>query len=307
MKRFLAVLAAVWMIGLSLFIRARLDDGGSSSTGSKDGRLTIACITELRAACESYARANGDIQIVVEDAATTLDKVGDYDGWLTLAPWPDIAGIRNGSQPLPATVLGHADLQVAVVREREQALTAACGGTVTWKCLGDLQGRQWSELGGDPQWGRLKIGLPRPAKASGLLVYATAVASWFGRTDFGTNDFDAEFTAWQSNLKSAFADDPVPTFVQQLPAAYTAVGSTSVDIQRNLGTRADRVSVLTPPPATTVLLVLAPLRSQTQQRVQGIARSRDLARAITDAGWDGPTTAASNLPSAGVMSALLSL
>jgi len=300
-KRALAVISAVAMIGLSLFVRGRIDDKGSgSSTSSSSSALTIACIPELATECQVIA--SDKVKVTIEDATTTLPKLDQYDGWLTLDPWPAIAQVQQQSNGGGTPInLGSSILQVAVVKDRAAALTATCGGTITWKCLGERRGQQWSSLGGDASWGPLKVGLPPKQSATGLLLYADAIASYFGRVDYGTNDFDAEFIAWQSNLRGAFGEPaPFDTFVAQLPAAYTAVGATSAQTLTRVGAKADRISLVDA--TARAVVVLAPMNGRD---LKTLAKSSALQQALQADGWSGDPNAPSGLPAAGVLLALL--
>jgi hypothetical protein len=291
------------MILVSLFVRGRIDDkGGGSSTSSGNGSaLAIACIPELSSECNAIA--SDKVKVTVEDPTTTLTKLDQYDGWLTVDPWPAIAAAQQqGGAPVEVKLASSA-LQIAVVQDRAAALTTACGGTIAWKCLGEKRGQQWSDLGGDPGWGQLKVGLPPRKSAIGLLLYADAVASYFGRTDYGTNDFDAEFGAWQANLNGAFTEEsPLQTFVNLLPAAYTAVGTTGAATRIGLGAKADRIALVDNQARAVVVL------SQTSKRdVRGLASNNGLKAALNEGGWTDDPNIATGLPAPGVLLALLSL
>ena len=254
---------------------------------------------ELAAACDALAQVPS-VDVTVEDAATTLQKLDRYDGWLTLDPWAGVAGIEQPGSAGPPLKLASSDLAIAVVQERVTALQAVCGGTITWKCLGQHQGRSWVELGGDSSWGPLRAGLPAPQSALGLVLYADAVTSYFGRADFGTNDFDADFTVWQSNLKATFGGITFASFVAGLPTVATAVGTTSAAASTGLGTKADRVVLVGTGARAVVELV--PLRTRD---LAGVANDAGLRRALVVDGWTGDANASTGLPDAGVLFALL--
>jgi hypothetical protein len=241
------------------------------------------------------------VAITIEDAATTLQKLDQYDGWLTLDPWPAIADVQQSRGAGAPIKLASAPLQIAVVKERAAVLTTTCGGTITWKCLGANEGQPWSGLGGDPLWGQLKVGLPPKGSAAGLLLYADAIASYFGRIDYGINDFDAEFRAWQANLRGAFAEQsPFQTFVNLLPAAYAAVGTTGAQTLTQVGARADRITLVDE--MARAVVVLAPTGGRD---LRSLAKTSALQQALQSDGWIGPADAATGLPAAGVLFALL--
>jgi hypothetical protein len=229
-----------------------------------------------------------------------LTKLDQYDGWLTFDPWPAIADVqqpRNAGAPIK---LASSALQIAVVQERAAALATACGGTITWKCLGDDRGQPWSSLGGDPSWGSLVVGLPDPHSATGLLLYADAIASYFGTSDYGTNDFNAEFIAWQSNLKGAFNGASLASFVAGLPAVATAVGTDGAATTTGLGTKANRITLVET--GAAAVIVLAPTSNKD---LRGLAKDGGLRAALQAEGWTGDPNTATRLPSAGVLFALL--
>lgn len=303
MKRLLAVLVAVWMIGLSLYIRSRLDDDGGGASSS--GQLKIACIQELADACDAL-RSSG-VDVIVEAPAATVTRLvaaqPDIDGWVTLDPWPGIADAKSG-RTTPTVAVASSPLQIAVVGERANALAAACGGTVGWRCLIDHVNQPWSELGGRAEWGSLRVGLPSTSSATGLLLYGNAVAGYFGRTDYGTNDFDAEFQAWNAGLRSTFADSTFTRFVQQYPAAFTAVGAVGAEVATGLGTRPARV--IEPSPAGRAVVVVAALR---ERDAKDLAKRRALTDALQRLRWtDAPVpTEQTGLPAAGVLLTLSEL
>lgn len=305
MKRLVAVLAAVFMIGLSVYVRSWLDDsdGGSSSSGP----LRIACIPELTDGCN--ALRDSGVEVIVEAPGITVTRLAgaqpDIDGWLTLDPWPAIADAKaSRSTATPTAAVASSPLQIAVVGERSGPLAAACGGAVGWRCLIEHVNQPWSELGGRPEWGPMRVGLPPTSSASGLLLYANAIAGYFGRVDYGTNDFDAEFQAWNAGIRSAVSDSPFTRFVQQYPAAYTAVGALGAEVRTGLGTRP--ATVVDSDPAGRAVVVVAALRSRD---ANDLAKRRALTDALQRSGWtDGPVpTDRTGLPSAGVLLALSGL
>ena len=298
MKRLLAVIGAVAMISASLFIRGRIDDNGSDTSTPSGGVTKLACVTELASECN--ALASDKVSITVEDAGATLTKLDQYDGWLTFDPWPAMAALQQQRTPVNPIALASSTLQIAVVNDRATALTTACGGSITWKCLGEKRGQQWSDLGGDPTWGQLKVGLPAQQSAVGLLLYADAIASYFGRTDYGTNDFDAEFIAWQSNLKASFGAATLGSFVAGLPAVATAVGTTGAATRTGLGAKADRITIVEE--TARAVVVLAPKKGRD---LKNLANSNALRAALQADGWTDDPNTTSGLPAPGVLLALL--
>jgi hypothetical protein len=292
-KRVIALVGAAVMILVSLAIRAAIDDD-SDSTSSSSGPVTIACIPELEAHC----RELHDVTVTIQDAATTARDIADgtaaIDGWVTFDPWPEMAAqLAQHSIAKKTTSLASSELVIAAVRERATALAPLCGGTVTWKCLGDNNGKQWADVGGRAEWGTLKAGVPPLTSATGVLVLGNATSSYFGRTDFAANDFaDDQFTVWKTNLlrfPGTFAD-----FINFFPAQLSAVGA--VQALSDPGARANEVTFIDQGMSATA--VVADLTGR-GGRVAG-----DLQQKLKSSGWSDPRP--SGLPDAGVLVALTS-
>jgi hypothetical protein len=297
-KRALAVVGAVVMIAVAVVVRSAIDDGKSSGgTTSSAESSTIVCVTELAEQCR--ALTGGDVRI--EDAAVTAKAIAagkeDADAWVTLDPWPAIVDQLAGGDVMgsPSRV-ARTDLVIAMVEERAARLAPTCGGTVTWKCLGDDIGHAWTEFGGDPLWGAIKAGIPPVSSAEGLVLLGDAASGYFGRSTFATNDFDDAFLVWKSKVTATPAD--LATFILKFPAAFSAVGTTRTDVVRGSG--AKPVTIIDAPPPAHAVAVIA---SVDGRRIPGFANG--LKDRLVNAGWttdrlDDPT----GLPDAGVLLAL---
>ena len=298
MKRFFAITASVVMIIVAIIIRSGIDNGGSSG-GSSSGPVTIACVTELQDECHALK----NVTVRVEDAATTARAIADgsahIDGWVTFDPWPEIANQLAGRNVTGDSArVAASQLVIAMARERAAALAPACGGTVNWHCLGDAINKQWTDVGGQADWGTVKAGLPPATTGAGLLLLGNAASGYFGRTDFATNDFDDGFTAWRSKVTSApetFAD-----FIVKFPAGFSAVGTTSVELAGGKGTRA--VEQIVPMPSGSAVAMIASVDSK-----RALNLNNDLAKLLHDSGWAGAVPQANGLPDAGVLLALSGL
>jgi hypothetical protein len=81
--------AAVLVVG-AFFIRREVIDSDDSEAGGSDPPGELVCITELADVCA--ALATDDLSVTVEDAGTTLDRLGalgddsDPPLWLTIEP-----------------------------------------------------------------------------------------------------------------------------------------------------------------------------------------------------------------------------
>jgi hypothetical protein len=296
-KRVTAVVAAVTMIVVSLFIRSRLDDDGHGGGSHDDGgRAVVACVTELADACQA---AYGDsVDLRVEDARTTaaaLAKGGsDISAWVTMSGWPELLAVKGVSPPLAVTPVASTALVIAGVKERLATLPCAPNG---WSCFLESAGKQWGALGGSAAWGELRVGRPPLSWASGLLLEASAVTGVAGTDDVGTNDAayaDARVQLAHIEQKA----DAFNAFAVQLPALYSAVGALQADVDTKSGTKKDLISTVPLTPAATAIAVVARISDR-----RGVEPGR-LTKPLTDAGWTTPPATTTGLPDSGVLLAL---
>jgi len=298
-KRTLAVAGAVLMIVVAIIVRSAIDNGDSAPP-SQQSTGTIACITELADACAALT----GVTVRVEDASVTAKAIAkgnaDIDAWVTLDPWPDIANeLAKRTVADPGNRIARTDLLIAMVGERAAPLATACGGTVNWKCLGDAIGRPWTELGGQPEWGAIKAGVPNTTTAAGLIFLGHASSGYFGTENFATNDFDDAFLVWKSKVTATPAT--FTTFIQQFPAAFSGVGATRVDVTAGSGTRP--VTAIDPAPSADAVVVIAPVAGH---KVPGGTNA--LKDRLRSAGWSTDNLPApTGLPNAGVLLALSGL
>lgn len=336
MKRLLALVGAVVMIGGAVLVRGMLDDGGGGGNGGGgsgsggDGATRLICATELADACAALAEEDDDVTFDVEPAGDTAERLtdaafdpaeSDIDGWLTLDPWPALVELRRDLANQPA-VLGETSDVLATTRlalvgpaARVDQLAVACGGVdqTGWRCLGEIADEPWSAHGGTDTQGRIEVGHDDPTQeAAGLLVLGQAAADYFGTTAFARNDFDADpgFRNWLEQLENAdpglppaVAAQPVITQLEQFPtASWDAVGTLDPDAVATKARTSDAFTVLYPSPMIRAEVVLAPIRGHEVDLSED-----DLERALESAGWTpGPApddTPAG--PSAGVYQALI--
>ena len=288
-SRALAVLAAILMIGASVAVRELVIDGDDEGGGtpSTGGDLRIACIEELRAACEALAAGDDDLEVVVEPAGATADPASaetPFDAWVTYAPW---AGVvidtrdRAGLDPLfddeLPEPLARSPLVFVARTDRAETLTAECGGEVTWPCVGDVAGLPWSDIGGSEAWGRIRPAHANPlTNADGLLALGHAVGTFAATDEIPPDsvtriDWDTdEFASWFPRLERAIpADaftrgDPFQRFLRgRLTATYDVVATTEAAALTALAAAAPDVrqaaTVLYPAPVATADVVLVPV------------------------------------------------
>lgn len=334
MKRLLAVLGAVAMIGGAVLVRGLLtDDGGGGSgggAGGGDGDTHLVCATELEAACEALAAEDDSVTFEVEEAGETADRLtapefapaeSEIDGWLTLNPWPALVELRRNLNQDPS-VLGEPSDVLATTRlavlgpaDRVEQLRAECGAgeSVSWRCLGEIADDSWANHGGEASQGNVEVGHDDPTvSATGLLVLGQATAAYFDRTDFARNDFDLDsgFRNWLDQLESA--DPGLPLAIQALPvveqlerfptASWDAVGSLDPAATAAADRADDAFTVLYPAPMIVAEAVLAPIRGHEVD-----LDDDDLTAALEAAGWaPGPAPQeAETSPNAGVFEALI--
>ena len=347
MKRLLAVVAAVVMVGGALYVRSgRSNDGSSGADRAGSVRGTLVCATELEAACAAIARRHPELTVRTEEAQLTLTSLAGagadpasvgFDAWLVPEPWPDMANQQSqqgGSGAVlgdPTPVLARSPLVIAIWNDRRDALQQRCGGDITWKCIGDVAGTDWGTDAPQSGWGSVKPGHPTPERtAAGLLALGEATSSWFGTADFASNDFSTpEFRAWFTRLERAIPSFPVPprTPLDDMlftgPASFDLAGSTEAAAGPAISASRDsgRLSILYPAPLTTADVVMAPVAgSDAGDRMKNLIESDQTAAALAASGWrvDGQPAAPgipdqpalppeSNVPRAGVLQALRAL
>jgi hypothetical protein len=207
-KRVAAFLIAAALIVAAILIRNGLDDNSSDSTDGTSqptgGKQVVICSTEFESVCNQLDDKKYDV--TTEPAGTTLDALAKDgatlpDAWITLDPFPGMIdvmrGIKSLSPTTPTVVAVATDApELAVAKAVSDGVTIACGGPVTWKCLGTNGGKALD------QGGKLLPGITDPDQASnGLLTFANAVAGYFGNTDFDTNAWqDGAFVGWLRNF-----------------------------------------------------------------------------------------------------------
>jgi hypothetical protein len=298
-RRFVAITASVVMICVAIVIRSNIDDGDSGKTPAPTGPVTIACVTELANQC----RALKDVQVRIEDASVTAKALArgnsGISGWVTFDPWPAIVDELAGASVTGESArLTSSALVIAMASERADALAPTCGGAITWKCVGDAIGNQWTDVGGRAEWGQFRAGIPPTSSGLGLLMLGNAASGYFGRTDFATNDFDDAFAIWRANVTAASAS--FARFIIEFPAGVSAVGSTQQEVTAGKGSRA--VTAITPTPAASAVIVLTQVNDK---RVRAIAG--ELTGLLRDGGWLEPPPDSAGLPNPGVLLALSGL
>lgn len=273
--RVVALLAAVAMVVGAVFVRDRLDD----DTERRTTTLRLVCSTELSAVCEALADdPETEVVATVEPAATTADRLvalpsggsTALDGWMVAGPWPAMvteARDRKGlGQALLTTgrVLARSPVVLAVWPDRASALATRCpGGVPGWKCLGEVAGAPWEEVGGQPTWGKVKPGHPPLATGAGLAVLGAATAAYFGQPNLSSAELDDDaYEDWLTRFERAAPPVPGSTLeamVVRGRSTFDAVGTIEAEAGPLLARspRQDKPTLLYPSPVATADVVLA--------------------------------------------------
>ncbi len=316
--RAFAVAVAVALVVGALFIRRDLIEGEDSDTDT-DQADELVCVTELADVCSVFAEGDTSLQVTIEDAGVTLDRLaalGDDEPvplWLTVDPYPAMvdatrAGARAAPLGYTTTPLGASQLGVALPPDgRLDVLRAACDPEPLWRCIGDNAGAPWVDIGGEPQWGTI-----RPAfgdvndSALALASFAASVAGYFGDADISRSRWEADldFISWVRGLAatasgvSLSGGSALGTMATR-PSALDIAATAGFELA-TVDATAERFAPNYPAPEMSLQAVLA---------VPGGAAApgdlaSDLTRQLRSSGWDDAVTAATGLPSASAMLAL---
>lgn len=317
-SRLLAVLVAAGLIVGALATRDRVDTPGLPGA---DPAGTVVCATELRQVCDDLA---GDgLAVRVQDAGVTLDELAADDppaigAWLTLRPWPQMVRDRREHAGLEvllgddSATLAVSPLVLAVWDDRAEVLAGVCE-PVSWRCVGDVAGGTWADVGGPDTWGPVKPGHADPIRsAGGLLALHQATADRLGSTDYTRRDLDdPAFFGWFTTLQDAVPDfrpssgSPLLAMAQVGPAAFDVVGAVEAEVlalRERAAERVERLEVLPgePPVAAEVVVVAVSPDTRVAERVADAAPDLLAARR-----WSTQDAQAAHaVPSPGALEAL---
>lgn len=327
MKRFAALLLALGMVFGSLTLRNSMDasstdsnkSGGGNSAGSAD-EFRLTCASDLELVCAKLAETNSALSVTIELPGTTADSLTSladgadpgFDAWLTVGPWAEIvqdnrsfAGNPGAILGETSAVLGSSPAQILTLNTQEQRLKDACGGAITWKCLGANPSLP------QPQ----SVGMESPDTGAGLAVLADATNSYFGSSDYSATDFeDAAFIGWFEQLtkKSRNSDLGRQTvLVRALTAAgtYTTVGALRSQVE-SLKSGTGKYNVIAAPkdaPAQPVVaqVRLVPARGVDTNGALDRVDREALTTLLKESNWNvSPKQPDSNMPAAGVLQVL---
>lgn len=305
-KRILALLVAVGMIVVALQVRAAREPvAGPDEPSADEEQVTperdhaLVCVPELADVCDDVAAALAEdgwevepSVVPVESYLTALSGTGGgtdpgtaaTDGpalepgvWLTIDPLPGLATQRLAATGGGPTIgdpvdLARSPLVAAVWDDRAEVLADACGGALTWRCIGDAAGGlgTWAAIGGPESWGPIKPGHGDPTTSTeGLLILGQIAAGYFGRDDISARDLDDPgFFGWFTDLQRA-----VPTarpssggllleMVQFGPGSFDVVGvveARAVDLLARSAERAGTLTLRMIDPVATADVVAVPV------------------------------------------------
>jgi hypothetical protein len=325
LKRLAALLVAVLLVVAAFVVRSNGDDGDDEPTTAANGstaappatRTDVVCITELADVCSALRADHPELDITVEDAGVTLDRLagqGDPSSaplWVTAEPLPAMVDALRAAAPLGYTTepLTASALAVAVpTGGRAGVLGTGCGGAALWDCIGDHAGDEWTEIGGEASWRSMRPGLGDVENSAlALLSFAQAVGGYLGTTAYGpgTWESDPSFNPWLRRLVNASAAAPNSAGT---PLRTMATGR-SLDIAATaeyelagLGASGERYELVYPADDMSMQVVLAVPPDATAP--DGLAT--DLTTALTAAGWTTSAVVAPP-PTAATMVALREL
>ncbi len=321
MKRLAAIVLAIGMVFGSVALRNSLENNTQAQTatgGNSSFRLT--CAAELADICAELEETQPNLTVKTEEAGATADRLTllpdetdpGFDAWLTVGPWAEIvqdnrsftenAGAILGKA---SKVLGSSPAQIVTSKSGEPALEAACGGAITWKCLGENPSLP------QPQ----SIGMASPNTGAGLAVLTDATNSFFGTNSYSATDFEeAAFIGWFEQLtkKSRESNLGMQTVLERAVVAtgtYTTVGALRSEVD-SLKTSSGKFSAIPTPkdaPAqpVTAQVRLVPATGVATPEALDHVDSDALTQLLKDSNWNtSDPDPNSNMPDAGVLQVL---
>lgn len=173
---------------IGIIVHAVGGDGAAPGTTATaaPGEVTLLCVPGLEQVCAAIGEAVG------VDPATYQPGTELPAGAIVLAPAADLPEGVTGQ------VIGSSPVAIAVWLERAVVLAPACGGTIDLACLESAYGKQWGELGGNPDWAAFKLCLADPTLSSSAVTAWRAVAA--GGLPEGLDDALRERMANDSRL-----------------------------------------------------------------------------------------------------------
>lgn len=346
------ILAVALVVGAFVLRRNVIEDDDKPTTDGTevdqpegDEATALYCITELAAACENLGAANDKLEITIEDAGVTLDRLAALEGgdvaplWLTIDPYPamvDVLRGPNGSLGFETMAVGSSQLAIAFPADgRADAMVNTCAGdpVALWRCIGDNTGMPWTTIDGASFQGTVRPSFGHVQESAlALTSFGHAVAGYFGETDPDNTQFgDVGFITW---LRRVTAVSVRGTQVDNTPLGTMAARQSALDVPATAmfevnaleRTYDESLAGATESPETSTAAT-APESpedrfdvkySDPEMWIQAVIATpagvsvpsdldSDLANALADAGWDPASAADGTLPSASTLLALRQL
>lgn len=322
MKRVGALVAAVLLVVVALWVRGRLG-GEGVRLGAGDPTGTVVCATEVARACEALREDHPEIAIRIEAAGATAQALTastpgavDFDVWLVAQPYAAVAGelfkAATGPAPLgtPSQPIAHSRLAFFVHQSRAAAFNGHCGNSPSWGCLlSAVSADSWQAIGGDPTWGTVKPYITDPLETSGLVALGGAAAGAIEPPIDGPTIRDnAQFAGALHSLKRArvLTDQSTSGALQRMLAAGPSVADVVVALaaerDRFGSAAASKAILLYPAPVVSAEVVAVPRRgSENAESLVELLTGDAGKEALTSTGWESaPAPAArKNSPSVG--------
>lgn len=311
MKRVGALVAAVLLVVVALWVRGRL--GGGVEIGGGEPTGTIVCATEVARACEALVEEYPELAIRIEAAGATAQApsgpAGDFDVWLVPQPYAAVATelLKAATGPAPfgaaSKPIAHSRLAFFVHESRATVFNQHCGSTAGWACLLDAVSRDsWASIGGQPTWGKVKPFLADPLEASGLLALGGAAAGAIEPPiDAPTIRDDVQFAGALNTLKRArvLTEQPSAGALQRMLAAGPSVADVVVALEaerdRFGAAAAAKATLLYPAPVVSAEIVAVPRRgSESAEDLMKLLTGDAGKEALTSTGWKPGAAAAAN-------------
>lgn len=313
MKRFGALVAAVLLVVVALWVRGRLGgDGIELGRGEPTG--TVVCATEVARACEALVAEHPEVAIRLESAGATTQALAsgeadDFEVWLVPQPYAAVAAellkAATGPAPLGAASkpIAHSRLAFYVHASRATAFSQHCGPSVGWPCLLDAVSRgSWQAIGGQPTWGNVKPFVADPLEGAGLLALGGAAAGGIEPPIDGAAIRDnAAFGGALNSLKRArvLTDQPAAGALQRMLAAGPSVADVVVALEaersRFGSAAASKATLLYPAPVISAEVVAVPRRgSEDADELMDLLTGEAGREALTSTGWKSGAASAAN-------------
>lgn len=255
LRRVLALLLVVGMVGGALALRTAREEQAERARaggGPTDDAPTLTCAAVLDAVCADLVTALRDDghDVALASDAPQAGAAPAAGALLTLAPLHEL--VPGAGQPSP--VLARTPLLAAVWDDRGAILEAHCGGTLSWRCIGEAAGSRpgtWAAIGGEGPWGVIKPGHDDPATSEvGVLVLGQLAVGYYGTAAVTANDLDdAGFFAWFVGLQDVVPAQPatgapLPRMVSAGRGAYDVLAVTEAEAAGLLARTAERAASL---------------------------------------------------------------